>query len=231
MESRALLCLVGRSGSGKSVLARELVGTGRFTETVSATTRLPRPGERHGSHYHFISESQFARWAACGLFLEHASFGGALYGTPAREISDILSAGKVPVLVVEPQGAASVRAWCSRQEMRCAVVFIDAPTELSLSRMRQRHKLERDGLVSSGADGAALARLDARFERRYAAIQGEETTWAGRMPYDLTLGPQCDQVDTAEAICSVMSLLGMRANAPGRRLAISDRVGSSLEMP
>lgn len=230
MESRELLCLVGRSGSGKSVLARELVGTGRFTETVSATTRLPRPGERHGSHYHFVSESQFARWAACGLFLEQASFGGALYGTPAREISDILSTGKIPVLVVEPQGAASVRAWCSKQEMRCAVVFIDAPTELSLARMRSRHGLERDGMVSAGADGGALARLDARFERRYAAIQGEEATWATRMRYDLSLGPQRDSADTEKAMRSVLSLLGIRANAPDRASGISDRGVPSLEM-
>jgi len=55
-----LTVLSGPSGVGKSTVVREL--RARRPEvwlSVSATTRHPRPGERHGVHYHFVDDATF----------------------------------------------------------------------------------------------------------------------------------------------------------------------------
>src|SRR5437879_1532742 len=40
--------------------------------SVSATTRSPRPGERDGVDYHFLSHDEFDRRVAAGEFVEDA---------------------------------------------------------------------------------------------------------------------------------------------------------------
>lgn len=57
-----LFVLSGPSGVGKStvltLLRRDMNGV---HYSVSATTRFPRPGERNGVHYFFVSAEEFNR--------------------------------------------------------------------------------------------------------------------------------------------------------------------------
>ena len=56
-----LFVLSGPSGVGKStVLARLRRDVPQLWYAVSATTRVPRPGEAHGVNYFFVSPSDFA---------------------------------------------------------------------------------------------------------------------------------------------------------------------------
>jgi guanylate kinase len=51
-----LIVISAPSGAGKTTLCREL--TRRFPaqpESISYTTRLPRPGETNGIDYHFVT--------------------------------------------------------------------------------------------------------------------------------------------------------------------------------
>lgn len=77
--------LSGPSGVGKStVVAHMRKVHPEVWLSVSATTRKPRPGERHGVHYFFADDGEFDKLIANGELLEWAEFAGNRYGTPAR---------------------------------------------------------------------------------------------------------------------------------------------------
>ena len=62
--------IAGPSGVGKGSVIKKVFESGRkLYFSVSATTRAPRPGERDGMDYHFISYEQFQSWIAEGAFL------------------------------------------------------------------------------------------------------------------------------------------------------------------
>lgn len=54
-----LVCLVGRSGSGKTTISRMLTEHDDFKEIVSYTTRKARDGEVDGVDYHFLDSNKF----------------------------------------------------------------------------------------------------------------------------------------------------------------------------
>ncbi len=108
--SRGLLIVVsGPAGSGKGTVNSQLVASGDFVFSVSATTRAPRPGEVNGVNYHFISKEEFERRIAEGGFLEYTTYCGNYYGTPLRETLAILESGKNLILEIECEGAKNVK--------------------------------------------------------------------------------------------------------------------------
>ena len=132
--------ITGPSGVGKGTLIRELCR--RFPDlrlSISATTRPPRSGERHGREYHFLSPAELDRRVAGGEFLEHAEYAGNRYGTPRSEVER----GPV-VLEIEVQGARQVR-----EALPAAVqVFIAPP---SVEALRER-------LLARGTDSPEVIR-------------------------------------------------------------------------
>lgn len=109
-SATGLLCVVsGPSGSGKTTLCRALETSGEVYYTVSATTRLPRPGEIDGADYHFFSEEKFHAMVAAGEFLEWASVYGRCYGTLRSEVCPRLARGEAVVMDLDVQGAATLR--------------------------------------------------------------------------------------------------------------------------
>ena len=105
-----LVVLSGPSGVGKGSVVQEVRRTHReIWISVSATTRAPRPGERDGVDYHFVSEDEFDRMAAAGEFLEHATYAGHHYGTPRQPVEEQLARGTSALLEIDLQGARQVR--------------------------------------------------------------------------------------------------------------------------
>jgi len=94
-----LFVVSGPSGAGKGTL---LAGVREQRPdlglTVSATTREPRPGERDGVDYHFLSEDEFECRVAAGDFLEWANVHGHCYGTLRSEVDKNLAAGRSVIL-------------------------------------------------------------------------------------------------------------------------------------
>jgi guanylate kinase len=106
-----VVVLSAPSGGGKTTIARALLAKrSDLGYSVSATTRPPRPGERDGEAYHFLSDAEFARRRRAGEFLEAARYAGHWYGTFKSEVERILASGRHAVLDIDVQGARQVRA-------------------------------------------------------------------------------------------------------------------------
>ena len=102
--------LSGPSGVGKStVVAHMREAHPNVWQSVSATTREPRPGEQHGVHYFFVDDAGFDRLIGDGELLEWATFSGHRYGTPRQPVLDRLAAGVPTLLEIDLQGARQVR--------------------------------------------------------------------------------------------------------------------------
>jgi guanylate kinase len=93
--------------------------------SVSATTRAPRPGEKEGVDYFFVSEQEFDRLIADGELLEYATVHGKhRYGTPRGPIDSALAAGRQVILEIDLQGARQVK----RAMPDALAIFIAPPS-------------------------------------------------------------------------------------------------------
>src|SRR5262249_4929211 len=98
------------SGAGKTTLCRRLLAEMPDIEfSVSHTTRAPRPGEREGVDYHFVTAEAFEERRARGELLEWARVAGDLHGTSAAAVRQVTERGHDALLDIDTQGAAAVR--------------------------------------------------------------------------------------------------------------------------
>lgn len=107
-----IVIVSGPSGAGKSTVLRRLLEQAPWPMalSVSATTRAPRPGERHGIDYFFLTKDDFAARRANDEFLEWKEvFGrGDWYGTLWNQVTTGLQQGKWLILEIDVAGARSV---------------------------------------------------------------------------------------------------------------------------
>ncbi len=105
-----ILLVSAPSGAGKTTVGEGLLRQApRLRCVVTCTTRPPRAGEVAGVDYHFLSPADFSERVARGEFLEHATVYGKSYGTLKSSVLEQLSAGHDVLLIIDVQGAASVR--------------------------------------------------------------------------------------------------------------------------
>ena len=105
-----VVVLSAPSGGGKTTITQALLARRPDVGySVSATTRSPRPGERDGAAYHFLTRDEFSRRRQAGEFVEWAEYAGEWYATLKREVDAVLRAGKHVVLDIEVQGAGQVQ--------------------------------------------------------------------------------------------------------------------------
>lgn len=105
-----LIVLSGPSGCGKNTVYEALrEKMPALAQTVSATTRAPRAGERDGVDYYFMSVRAFEEKIAAGEFVEYVKYGPNYYGTLKSEIRRLEAAGKTIVLIIEVNGALHIK--------------------------------------------------------------------------------------------------------------------------
>ena len=150
-----LIILSSPSGAGKSTLAARLrAWDPTLNFSVSATTRAPRPGEKHGREYFFHSSEEFQDMVAKGDMLEHAEVFGNYYGSPKGPVEEAINAGRDVLFDIDWQGGQQVRA--STLGKHVLFIFILPPSipelERRLHTRAQDSKEVIDGRMSKSRD-------------------------------------------------------------------------------
>jgi guanylate kinase len=184
------LVLSAPSGGGKTTIANALAAAREDVGySVSATTRAPRPKERDGVDYHFVSREEFDRRVTAGEFLEWAEYGGERYGTLKADIEKVLAGGRHAVLDIEIQGARAVK----QHYPDAVLVFIVPPSAEEL--------LRRLGGPGGTRAGSLVARL------RRAVEELREAPLYDYVVYN---------ADRTEAVAEVAAILDAESKRPRR---------------
>ncbi len=129
-----IVILSGPSGSGKTTLYQKLLASPKFkrvlVRSVSATTRLRRPGEKPGRDYLFLTQKEFLSRRKKGYFLEWKKVFVNYYGTPERPVLDCLRQGKNVLLAIDVQGAKTV----ARKDRQALRIFVKVPSWTELKK-------------------------------------------------------------------------------------------------
>ena len=160
--SGTLFIVAAPSGAGKSSLVNALLEReSGISLSISYTSRLPRPGESEGQHYHFVSREVFERMAATDAFYEYANVHGDLKGTARIAVEPLLERGQDMLLEIDWQGACQIRDKLGADLRACISIFILPPS---------RHELERRLRTRASDDAQAIARrlADSREEIAHA---------------------------------------------------------------
>ena len=125
MAKGLLIVLSGPSGVGKGTInqrVREL--SPDIKKSVSVTTRLQRPNEKDGIHYHFISQNEFDNLIKNNGLLEYAKVYQNYYGTPKKPVIDALEKGIDMIFELDIQGARLIK----QAYDDCVRIFITPPS-------------------------------------------------------------------------------------------------------
>jgi guanylate kinase len=182
-----LVVFSGPSGVGKTTVLGRLFERAAvpLVASVSATTREPRPGEKDGINYHFLSPEEFAALRRRGEFIEcFQVFGsGHWYGTLKSQVTPGLESGKWVVLEIDVKGALAV----VKQYPHAITIFIGPA---SLDELEKR-------LRGRGTESEESVR------RRLRQAQ-EEMSLADRYRFRIVN----DEIDRAvDEICDILSMV------------------------
>jgi len=109
-NQKKLIILTGPSGVGKGTVVKEILGkeTNSWL-SISATTRIPREGEKDGENYYFLNQEKFKEMIEQNLFLEWAQFAGNYYGTLLSSVNEKIKKGFTVLLEIEVEGARQIK--------------------------------------------------------------------------------------------------------------------------
>lgn len=164
-----LFVISAPSGAGKTTLVNKIMAADsslRFS--VSYTTRKQRHNEVDGEAYHFISKDLFQDMIANDAFLEHAEVFDNFYGTPRKEVQELLSAGHNVILEIDWQGAEQVRS----NMPDCESIFILPPSVSELEQRLRGRATDSDEVITRRlADSLADLTHWANFD--YAVVNDQ----------------------------------------------------------
>jgi len=105
-----MLVISGPSGVGKDTVLRALKKS-KFPiyHVVTANTRKPRPGEKEGVDYYFVSRERFEEMIRQDELIEYAKVYKDYKGVPKSEIRKAINSGKDVILRLDVQGAERIK--------------------------------------------------------------------------------------------------------------------------
>lgn len=151
MNKGRLIIFSAPSGCGKGTMLAEIIKNGNYHCSVSATTRQPRDGEKHGINYYFITDEEFEQKIKDGAFLEYAGYCKHYYGTLLSEVDDYLEKGTDVILEIEVQGAMEVM----QKRPDAFSVFVMPPSIKELRRRLKKRGTETDDVIEQRVSEAA----------------------------------------------------------------------------
>ena len=133
IQRRGLMLVISSpSGAGKTTISRALLALKDNIEmSVSVTTRPMRPGEIDGQDYYFVDKTEFNLMINRRELLEHAKVFDHYYGSPKKQIQEVLSAGRDVLFDIDWQGTQQL-AENAREDL--VSIFILPPSTQELER-------------------------------------------------------------------------------------------------
>ena len=134
-----MFILSSPSGAGKTTLVKKISKNKNFSVSVSHTTRLPRPNEKNGKDYFFISKNNFRKLIKKGEFIEHAKVFDNYYGSSKKLVINQLKMGKNIIFDIDWQGTRQIRN--KNLNYKLLTIFILPPSRSELlNRLMKREK-------------------------------------------------------------------------------------------
>ncbi|MCI0523386.1 MAG: guanylate kinase [Bacteroidales bacterium] len=150
-----VLILSAPSGAGKSTLVNHLLSRGLPLEfSVSATSRKPRGGEKHGREYYFIAADEFRRRIEAGEFIEWEEvYRDHYYGTLKSEIVRITMAGMIPLFDVDVKGGLNLKKIFGSSAL---AIFIMPPSVEELKQRLIRRATDSEEKIAMRVEKACM---------------------------------------------------------------------------
>ena len=134
-----MFILSSPSGAGKTTLVKKISKNRNFSISISHTTRSPRPNEKNGKDYYFVSKNNFKKLIKNGEFLEHARVFDNYYGSSKNLVIKKLREGKNIVFDIDWQGTRQIRN--KKLKYRLVTIYILPPSKDELlKRLIKREK-------------------------------------------------------------------------------------------
>ena len=134
-----MIVLSSPSGAGKTTLVKKISKYKNFVVSISHTTRTPRPSEKNGKDYFFISKNNFKKLIKKNEFLEHAKVFDNYYGSSKNLILEKLKKGKNIIFDIDWQGTRQIRN--KKLNYKLLTIFILPPSKKELQkRLIKREK-------------------------------------------------------------------------------------------
>ena len=134
-----MFILSSPSGAGKTTLVKKISRNRNFSISISHTTRSPRPNEKNGKDYYFVSKNNFKKLIKNGEFLEHARVFDNYYGSSKNLVIKKLQEGKNIVFDIDWQGTRQIRN--KKLKYRLVTIYILPPSKDELlKRLIKREK-------------------------------------------------------------------------------------------
>lgn len=131
-----IIALIGPSGSGKSVIAKELASNHNCKNVVSYTTRLPRLGEIPDEDYHFVSQMKFEKMKRDNEFVEYEEYtNNRFYGTSRDSVKEAANSNDIYIMVLTPNGYRKIQKEVKDGIKLC---YINAPLGVRVKRYIDR---------------------------------------------------------------------------------------------
>ncbi len=134
-----MFILSSPSGAGKTTLVKKISRNRNYIVSISHTTRPPRPSEKNGKDYFFISKNNFKKLIKKKEFLEHAKVFDNYYGSSKKIIIKKLMQGKNIIFDIDWQGTRQIRN--KKLNFDLTTIFILPPSKNELlKRLIKREK-------------------------------------------------------------------------------------------
>ncbi len=164
MKKRGKIIIIsGPSGSGKTTLFKKLLEKKEYKDilvrSISVTTRKAREGEVNGRDYIFVSPKMFSYKKRRRHFLESEEVFGNHYGTPKKNVVNLINAGLNVLLCIDVHGASHI---CQRFP-KAIRIFIKTPSFEALKERLMKRGSENPEVVEVRLQRAHEELKEAKF--------------------------------------------------------------------